>query len=147
MAVGAGSGQPVTANLVQSSYGGIDGGPTGAVVNNSGTNTRGRAPWLGRNFLTGPGFFDMDARIGRNIPIHERAQLQLRVDAFNLLNHQNVLGVNTSAFNFAAAGSGRMPRRRGRVRRLLRPEQQLPCANQHEWPSNSAPGKCSFRLG
>lgn len=108
-AVGAGSGQPVTPNLVQSSYGGIDGGPTGAVVNNSGTNTGGRAPWLGRNTFTGPGFFDMDARIGRNIPIRERAQLQVRVDAFNLLNHQNVLAVNTSAFNFAAAGSGACP--------------------------------------
>jgi len=108
-AVGAGSGQPVTPNLVQSSYGGIDGGPTGAVVNNSGTNTGGRAPWLGRNSLTGPGFFDMDARIGRNVPIHERARLQLRVDAFNLLNHQNVLSVNTSAFNFISAGSGACP--------------------------------------
>ena len=108
-AVGAGSGQPVTANLVQSSYGGIDGGPTGAVVSNSGINTGGRAPWLGRNSFTGPGFFNMDARIGRNVPIRERAQLQLRVDAFNLLNHQNVLSVNTSAFNFVAAGSGACP--------------------------------------
>ena len=108
-AVGAGSGQPVTANLVQSSYGGIDGGPTGAVVSNSGINTGGRAPWLGRNSFTGPGFFNMDARIGRNVPIRERAQLQLRVDAFNLLNHQNVLAVNTSAFNFVAAGSGACP--------------------------------------
>ena len=108
-AMGAGSGQPVTANLVQSSYGGIDGGPTGAVVNNSGTNTGGRAPWLGRNSFTGPGFFDLDARIGRNVSIRERAQLQLRVDAFNLLNHQNVLAVNTSAFNFLSAGSGACP--------------------------------------
>ena len=116
--VGAGSGQPVTPNLVQSTYGGItgsgiptgiDGGPTGAVVNNSGTNTGGRAPWLGRNSFTGPGFFNMDARIGRNVPIRERAQLQLRVDAFNLLNHQNVLSVNTSAFNFAAPGTSGCP--------------------------------------
>ena len=33
-------------------------------------------------------------------------KLQLTGEAFNLLNHTNVTGVNTTAYNYTAAGSG-----------------------------------------
>ena len=48
------SGFPVTPSLNMSSVAGApDGGPTGAVVNNSGTGNGGRAPWLARNLDSG----------------------------------------------------------------------------------------------
>ncbi len=46
----------------------------------------------GRNALFGPKLFDFDFALLRNIPIHkisESANLQLRLDAFNIFNHTN----------------------------------------------------------
>ncbi len=44
----------------------------------------GNAP---RNFLRGFGFGQADLAIDRNFPIYERARLQFRAEAFNVLNH------------------------------------------------------------
>lgn len=41
---------------------------------------------LGRNAVRGPGFFNMDFSLFKNLALTERAQLQLRVEAFNLTN-------------------------------------------------------------
>jgi hypothetical protein len=41
---------------------------------------------LGRNYLRGPGFFNMDFSLFKNIALTEKSQLQLRVEAFNLTN-------------------------------------------------------------
>jgi hypothetical protein len=49
---------------------------------------------FGRNGLTRPGFFQVDLRIARTIPIHENWNLQIIADAFNLLNRFNVSDVN-----------------------------------------------------
>jgi Carboxypeptidase regulatory-like domain/TonB dependent receptor len=49
---------------------------------------------LGRNAFTRPGFFQIDLRIARTIPIHENWNLQIIADAFNLLNRFNVSDVN-----------------------------------------------------
>jgi hypothetical protein len=59
----------------------------------SGGATTGRPPQIGRNSLIGPGFNDFDARLSRNIPIHEKIYLQFSADAFNLLNHKIVTSV------------------------------------------------------
>jgi hypothetical protein len=48
-----------------------------------------------RNMLTGPGFLQLDAALGRSFKIREGKTLLLRVDAFNLLNHPN-LGLPTT---------------------------------------------------
>ena len=41
-----------------------------------------------RNFLRGPGAFNLDAGLGKNFPIIEsKLNLQFRADAFNVLNH------------------------------------------------------------
>ena len=75
----------------------------GAISSGSGLATTGRPPQIGRNSITGPGFFDMDMRIARDIPIHEAIKLQFAVDAFNLLNHTIITSVNTSYSTYNAA--------------------------------------------
>jgi hypothetical protein len=49
---------------------------------------------LGRNAFTRPGFFQIDLRIAREIPINERMNLQIIADGFNMLNRFNVSDVN-----------------------------------------------------
>jgi hypothetical protein len=49
---------------------------------------------LGRNRFFGPGFFQFDLRLSKQIPIGERLKLQLIVDGFNLFNRTNVAAVN-----------------------------------------------------
>ena len=42
---------------------------------------------LGRNAYFGPSFFNIDASLFKTIQIKERASLQIRIEAYNLLNH------------------------------------------------------------
>jgi hypothetical protein len=49
---------------------------------------------LGRNAFTRPGFAQFDLRISRRIPVHERWNVELIADAFNLTNRFNVGDVN-----------------------------------------------------
>jgi len=49
---------------------------------------------LGRNAFTTPGFFQVDLRVSKAIPITERLHLDLIADGFNLFNRLNVLSVN-----------------------------------------------------
>jgi hypothetical protein len=44
---------------------------------------------VGRNSVFGPHFFNTDASLQKNFPIHEIASVQFRVDAFNVFNHIN----------------------------------------------------------
>ena len=101
------SGFPVTPFLNMSSVAGApDGGPTGAVVNNSGTGNGGRAPWLTRNLYKGPGLASVDFRVGREFKIYEKVRFSVLGEAFNLFNFTNILTVNTTAYNYSAAGAG-----------------------------------------
>ena len=101
------SGFPVTPFLNMSSVAGApDGGPTGGVVNNSGTGNGGRAPWIVRNPYTGPSFKVVDFRIGREFKVWEKVRFNVLAEAFNVFNFTNVLTVNTTAYNYSAAGSG-----------------------------------------
>jgi hypothetical protein len=43
----------------------------------------------GRNLAQGPGFWDFDGGLSKNIKMTERFNLQLRMEAFNLFNHAN----------------------------------------------------------
>jgi hypothetical protein len=57
-----------------------------------------RVPFEGVNsLLTGPQY-DVDARLTRQIPITERIQARLMLEAFNLLNTQYTTSVNTIAY-------------------------------------------------
>jgi len=49
---------------------------------------------LGRNRFVGPGFFQFDLRVSKQIPFGERLRLQLIADGFNLFNRANVAAVN-----------------------------------------------------
>jgi hypothetical protein len=101
----ASTGQPVTGQINGFPSGGPDGGLTGGLVNNSGTGTGGRVPGE-RNSFTGPGNKDVDFRIGRDFRIRERYSFRIVGEAFNLFNFTNIYSVNTTEYNYSAAGSG-----------------------------------------
>ena len=44
---------------------------------------------LGRNSLYGPNLFNMDLSVMKTFPIHEVAQIQFRMDAYNVMNYIN----------------------------------------------------------
>jgi len=58
----------------------------------------------GRNILRGPGFQNWDLTLMKNFALGERANLQFRAESFNIFNHPNFTGLNTSVA-FAANGS------------------------------------------
>jgi hypothetical protein len=58
---------------------------------------------LGRNNLKGPGIFQFDLALARTFPIREGKTLQLRGEAFNILNHAN-FNVPVSSLNSGAFG-------------------------------------------
>jgi hypothetical protein len=67
---------------------------------------------LGRNALSGPGFYNLDLSISRSFPlpwIGEAGRLMLRADAYNVLNHANLGNPisNYSDPNFGVAFFGR----------------------------------------
>jgi len=49
---------------------------------------------LGRDAFTGPGYFTIDMRLAKAIPLGERWSMDLIADAFNLLNRTNISAVN-----------------------------------------------------
>jgi hypothetical protein len=71
----------------------------------SGGATSGRPPFVGRGSIYAPGYNDFDLRVSRNIPIYEKIYMQFSADAFNLLNHQIITGVNSTLSSFVAPGA------------------------------------------
>jgi carboxypeptidase family protein len=75
---------------------------------------------LERGFISGPGTFNWDASIIKNIPIKESLRLQLRVEAFNVLNHTNFgnpqFSINSTNFGrITTAGAPRILQLVGRI--------------------------------
>jgi hypothetical protein len=64
----------------------------------------------GRNLLHAPGSFGWDASLAKSIPTRERQQLQLRLEAFGVLNHMNpgapVAVLSNASFGRIINGSG-----------------------------------------
>jgi hypothetical protein len=54
---------------------------------------------LGRNAVRAPGQWTLDASLAKNNPVAGRVRLQLRIDAFNVLNHTNLGGLVTDVAN------------------------------------------------
>lgn len=50
----------------------------------------------GRNYLIGPGVNNVDLFLQKSFPFGEKRRLELRVDAFNALNHTQFSGVNAT---------------------------------------------------
>lgn len=67
----------------------------------------------GRDILIGPGYQVWSVSMIKNMSFREKARLQFRAESYNLFNHPNFAGINTtvgsSAFgNVTAAGPGRI---------------------------------------
>jgi hypothetical protein len=99
------SGTIYAGNTSSSSYadqGGIYGG---SISSSTGNFSNGRPPQIGRNSIYAPGYNDFDLRVSRNIPIHESIYMQISADAFNLLNHTIITGVNSTYTTYLAPGA------------------------------------------
>ena len=66
---------------------------------------------LGRATLTGPGVFTIDFSALKNFNMGSAKHIQVRIEAFNLLNTPNFADPNTSVAqsNWAAAGNNSIP--------------------------------------
>lgn len=64
----------------------------------NGSNGTYRVPGIARNSFRQPTTNVLDLRISKRFAITERAKLELYGESFNLLNHQNVTGVNTLGY-------------------------------------------------
>ncbi len=67
---------------------------------------------LGRNTVTGPGIFNIDTSLSKRISVRERYSLEIRADAFNLLNTPNLtqLGRIVNASDYGQVNSQLPPR-------------------------------------
>ena len=61
---------------------------------------------IGRNSFVGPKFVNVDAQVSRLFPLHESMDLDLRLEAFNMLNHPNFgnPNANLSSSDFGQVG-------------------------------------------
>jgi hypothetical protein len=98
------SGTIYAGNTSSSSYANLSGIFGGAMSSSSGAATSGRPPQIGRNSIPAPGYNDFDFRVSRNIPIHEGIYMQFVGEAFNLLNHTIITGVNSTYSTYLATG-------------------------------------------
>ncbi len=88
-----------------------DGGVTNALFT-SGTGGRVPDQIAGRNSFKGPGVHNLDARVSRQFPIfREGMRVEIAAEAFNAINHRNILAVNTNyaAYSAPTAGSATCP--------------------------------------
>ena len=79
------SGQPIyTGDKILSTF-----SPNGVYTNSAAFtyNAVGTYGDAGRNFIRGPKFFQLDSAVSRFFPLHDRLTLDLRLEAFNALNH------------------------------------------------------------
>ncbi|HET8924769.1 MAG TPA: TonB-dependent receptor [Candidatus Acidoferrum sp.] len=70
-------------------------------LNNDGNSANDRTPGLGRDTFYLPATISLDSRVTRNVSLNERVKLQLFSEAFNVLNHTNVMGVRTTQFSLS----------------------------------------------
>ncbi|QNI37147.1 TonB-dependent receptor [Edaphobacter albus] len=59
-------------------------------------NTVGTYGNLSRNAFRQPNYYNVDMSVSRIFPVHERLNFQLRMEAFNVLNHPNLNAFTTS---------------------------------------------------
>lgn len=112
------TGLPLTGFMASSPQSAIgDGGLSGAELSLFNSGTPGRVPSAiaTRNGFRGPGVHNVDARVSRTFPIREGISIQLLAEAFNLMNHKNILSVSTSLYNYLAPGAPPSSTRSGTV--------------------------------
>ena len=67
----------------------------------TGTGATAYLPFVGRNTFAFPRTIEIDLRAQKEFTIREHYNLQLFGEAFNLANHQNVTGVNSTAYGIS----------------------------------------------
>ncbi|MGA2752739.1 MAG: carboxypeptidase regulatory-like domain-containing protein [Terracidiphilus sp.] len=84
----------------------------GPGMNGSGGDNRvyglgndGRTYNIGRNTFRYPNTWKADLRLAKRFNIGERRQLELIAETFNLFNHQNVTGLETTGYSIENSGS------------------------------------------
>jgi hypothetical protein len=75
----------------------------------NGSNGTFRVPGFARNGFSQPKTNVLDLRISKRFAITERARLELYGESFNILNHQNVTGVNTLGYTLGTTGPSATP--------------------------------------
>ena len=97
------SGLPYSANVTGNTSGlvtvGTGGAAIGASINGSGGSNR--VLTIERNAFQAPRIVDLDMRLTKRFQIKDRATVELIGESFNLANHSNVTGVNSSSYAYA----------------------------------------------
>lgn len=78
-------------------------------LNNDGNRKNDRTPEQGRNTFHMPTRVSFDPRVERSARFSEHVQLQLLWEAFDVLNHGNITGVNTTQYAASVCGSPPSP--------------------------------------
>jgi len=99
------SGTVYSGSTSATSYGADGGIYGGAMSTGSGLPTTGRPPQIGRNSIVGPGFNNVDFRITRKIPVHDKMYVEFIGEAFNALNHTIVTGVNSTYSSYTSSSA------------------------------------------
>ncbi len=84
---------------------GIDGGMTGAAIGSTGTAAGSRAGWLAPDSFVLPNLYNVDMRLTKEFSIKDRYHIEVRAEAFNVLNSTLVQAVQTAAFNYVKPGA------------------------------------------
>jgi len=88
-----------TSNIADTGY--ASGYGTGVSTSYNGTNGTVRAPGIERNAFRQPPTTVLDMRGSKRFTVGDRYQFEFLVEAFNVLNHQNVTSVNTTAYTMS----------------------------------------------
>jgi len=85
---------------------GVSGTISGAAASGLvGSGNSGYLLQIGRNTIKAPTTIVTDTHLQKDIAINERYKVELVADAFNLMNHRNVTGVNGTAYSITSAGN------------------------------------------
>jgi hypothetical protein len=79
-------------------FGGIRGEGTGG--------DRNLVPFIPRNSLSGPANYKLDMRVSREVRITERLRAEFLAEAFNVFNHSNYNGFNTTMYTASTTTTG-----------------------------------------
>ncbi len=71
--------------------------------------------YIPRNYMTGPGFYNVDASFYKITPITERIKLRIEAQIFNLLNHKNFGQPNNSGIINTGVGLPRIVQFQGKI--------------------------------
>jgi hypothetical protein len=95
------TGRPYATNIsvanLPFTLGGTDFQGLGGVLGQGGLSI---LPTVPRNNVTGRANYRVDTRVSRSFKVTERVQFQVLAEAFNLFNHSNFTGFNSTAFSF-----------------------------------------------